>query len=398
MNKPARASFHVLSAIGRSRLAVIGVGYLFSLAATFALVPVESAQYEVLAPAMAAAMLMLFFGPYLLVVGCPAGFGFAPGTFLGLAAILPFYAAHVVFLSILSRRTSLWGRLGNRGERARKTVVALWALVSAAGVWYEMPEITRYDITVKGGRVPVDGIRFVVVSDLHSCRYGFGERALIETIRTLKADAVLLAGDIFDDRLPDDNAKLFLSAIAGECPCFYVFGNHEHWSGRIPEIRDILLASGVTVLAGDVATLEARGVAIDVCGIDDPTYMADEEWLGQLASVAAATTSSRLKILLSHRPEYAGEYAKYDFDLVFSGHLHGVQWRLPGLGLGVCGPSAGGPPTAERLVFPRHAGGAYALKDNSTLVVSRGLARESTPIPRFFNHPELVVVTLRPGL
>ena len=83
---------------------------------------------------------------------------------------------------------------------------------------------------------------------------------------------------------------------------------------------------------------------------------------------------------------------------VFSGHLHGGQWRLPGLGLGVCGPSAGGPPTAERLVFPRHAGGAYALKDNSTLVVSRGLARESTPIPRFFNHPELVAVTLRPGL
>jgi predicted MPP superfamily phosphohydrolase len=47
-------------------------------------------------------------------------------------------------------------------------------------------------------------------------------------------------------------------------------------------------------------------------------------------------------------------------------------------------------------LFPRRAGGAYLLKNKATMVVSRGLARESTPIPRFFNHPELVVVNLKP--
>ena len=134
---------------------------------------------------------------------------------------------------------------------------------------------------------------------------------------------------------------------------------------------------------------------IDFCGIDDPTYMADDEWLGQLAAVAAETAGSpRLKILLSHRPEYSGEYAKYDFDLVFSGHLHGGQWGIPGTGLGVCGPSSGGPEVHERFLFPRMAGGAYALKNGTTMVVSRGLARESTPLPRFFNHPEVVIVKI----
>ena len=139
-----------------------------------------------------------------------------------------------------------------------------------------------------------------------------------------------------------------------------------------------------------------KGVKVDVCGIDDPTYMTDDEWLGQLASVVAAANSSRLRILLSHRPEYSSAYANYDLDIVCSGHLHGGQWGIPGLGLGVCGPSSGGPAPSERLLFPRRAGGAYRLNDTTTMVVSRGLARESTPLPRFFNHPEIVVVDVKP--
>ena len=47
---------------------------------------------------------------------------------------------------------------------------------------------------------------------------------------------------------------------------------------------------------------------------------------------------------------------------------------------------------AFALVSP---GGTYPIVSNTTLVVSRGLARESTPLPRFFNHPEIVVVNLR---
>ena len=85
----------------------IGVGYLVSLAAIFALVPLESTRYD-----LAAAMLMLVFGPYLLVVGCPTGFVLEPGTFLGLVAVLPFYVAHVAFISSLSKRFSLLRLLG----------------------------------------------------------------------------------------------------------------------------------------------------------------------------------------------------------------------------------------------------------------------------------------------
>ena len=379
-----------------SRLAIIGIAYLVSLAAAFALVPPEVAQYDVVAPLASAASLMLFFGPYLLAAGCTTGFLPEPSSLYGLAAVIPFYVAHVVFLSVLSKRTSLWRRFGRIGERMRKSAVIMMSLISAASVWYELPCVTHYDISVSGEKVPADGLRLAVISDLHSCRYGAGQKALVKSVQAQKPDIVLLVGDIFDDRLPDDNAKAFFSAIAKDIPCFYVFGNHEHWSERVPEMRDALVSVGVTVLDGDVKTIRIKGVEIDICGIDDPTYMSDDAWLGQLAAVAAKTADSpRLKILLSHRPEYSGEYAKYNFELVFSGHLHGGQWGIPGTGLGVCGPSSGGPAMGDRPLFPKRAGGAYPIGSNTTMVVSRGLARESTPLPRFFNHPEIVVVNLR---
>ena len=44
------------------------------------------------------------------------------------------------------------------------------------------------------------------------------------------------------------------------------------------------------------------------------------------------------------------------------------------------------------------ADGAYTLKNGTTMVVSRGLARESTPLPRFFNHPEVVIANLKPKM
>ena len=82
-------------------------------------------------------------------------------------------------------------------------------------------------------------------------------------------------------------------------------------------------------------------------------------------------------------------------DRMYIGHM-AEGGTLALTGLGVCGPSSGGPTSGDRPIFPKRAGGAYAIGTNTTLVVSRGLARESTPLPRFFNHPELVIVDLKP--
>ena len=127
-----------------------------------------------------------------------------------------------------------------------------------------------------------------------------------------------------------------------------------------------------------------------ICGVDDPSAFAGESgWLEQFRACQALTGDSRYTVLLSHRPERTEDYAGRGFELVLAGHAHGGQWRLPGLLNGLFAPDQG--------LFPTYAGGRYALGD-TTLLVSRGLARESTRLPRFYNRPELVMVELRPGL
>ena len=73
-----------------------------------------------------------------------------------------------------------------------------------------------------------------------------------------------------------------------------------------------------------------------------------------------------------------------------TGHAHGGQWRLPGLIDGLFAPDQGW--------FPAYTGGAYPVEGGGTLIVSRGLARESTRVPRFYNRPEVVVVDLAPAV
>lgn len=94
--------------------------------------------------------------------------------------------------------------------------------------------------------------------------------------------------------------------------------------------------------------------------------------------------SQDLTLLLAHRPERIEDYEEIQPDYVFSGHAHGGQWRLPLLlEKGLFSPSQG--------FFPKYSVGINEF-DSFTMVISRGLSRESTRVPRFYNPPEIVVV------
>lgn len=236
----------------------------------------------------------------------------------------------------------------------------------------------------------LDGkVRIALVTDLHSCRYGKDQQKLIDAIDHQQPDIVLLGGDIIDDHMAFDNAEIFLAAIAKKYPCYYVTGNHEYWSRRIDVILDIMHSNGVTVLSGNGETLEINGQRFNLCGVDDPdaaVYSSDSDGIiNQLSSANELCGNGLYTVLLSHRPELMKTYAEYDFDLVLSGHAHGGQWRIPGILNGLYAPNQG--------LFPKYGGGRYE-RDGCTMIVSRGLARESTRVPRILNRPELVIVEL----
>lgn len=229
-------------------------------------------------------------------------------------------------------------------------------------------------------------VRLALVTDLHSCDYGEGQSELLDAIAAQSPHAVLLGGDIIDDDIPRKKGEEFVTKVSRTYPTCYVSGNHEFRTDDIAGIKDFLRTAGAYVLEGDCLPLTLEGQTIQICGVDDPEGIGQEAMTQQLAQAAAQADPALFTVLLSHRPELIDRYRSFEnFDLILSGHAHGGQWRIPGLLNGLLAPNQG--------LFPDYAGGRYDFPD-TTFVVSRGLARESTRIPRLFNSPELVILEI----
>lgn len=293
---------------------------------------------------------------------------------------------------MLFRKNKRPEEAASRPQKKRFRNVLFWLTVIAVLLivpgLYNGLAVRYYTIEAEAITQPV---RIALITDLHSCKYGDREEALIEAIDEQSPDIIALSGDILDDEIPDTNTEYLLQGIAGKYPCYYVTGNHEYLNGKqdFAEKMALLEKYNVHILSGTLEAVTVNGETIAICGVDDPKARSLDSaasFSGQFESVRKQAEQQVFTILLSHRPEYYELYAQSGFDLVLCGHAHGGQWRIPGILNGLYAPDQG--------LFPGHAGGLYQMED-TTMIVSRGLARESTRIPRFYNRPELVIVDLQ---
>ncbi len=252
-----------------------------------------------------------------------------------------------------------------------------------------------FDVRLKTAVYHIDSykvsrpVTLALLTDLHSCRYGDGQQQLISAIDSQKPDIILLGGDIFDEDMPHDNAKTLLSSLTDRYPCYYVTGNHEYSCEDFDELMSWLAENNINRLSGEAELLNIDGQLLNICGVDDPEivpYTGDEQaYTQQLSALQNTWQNGCYTVLLAHRPDRIEEYLTHNMDLAVCGHAHGGQWRIPLLLNGLLAPHQG--------LFPQYAGGEYELS-NGQMIVSRGLARESTRIPRIFNRPELVIIKL----
>lgn len=235
-----------------------------------------------------------------------------------------------------------------------------------------------------------EGFKIVQLSDLHSKSFGKDQTKLQKILVKVAPDIIVITGDLIDSKHYDEQAALALVERAVElAPVYFVTGNHEWWSGKFVDLERKLKATGAHVLRNGSRELVSGEQKIYITGIDDPTsttggynqigYMEDK-----LHETIPLLPQDGFKVLLSHRPEAFNQYSSYGVDLVFSGHAHGGQVRLPFVG-GLAAPDQG--------FFPRYTAGIYR-DGNTAMVVSRGLGNSIAPL-RLFNRPEVVLVTLR---
>lgn len=266
--------------------------------------------------------------------------------------------------------------------------VSLW-LLGAAGLLSAAALDRRYDIQrylIRSTRIPAGTprTRLAVLADLHSEPHPRRREHLTALLERLRPDAIVLPGDMVDERRSLPGVAGFLRRIGTIAPVYASLGNHEGRVETFDDIRRTLAHAGVRLLQRE--WVRVGGVLL--AGLDDPAapWTSDEQDWALEARLAFAPLRDEegFRVLLSHRPDRVRDYASLPFDLVISGHAHGGQVRLPYL-------APGGLYAPDQGVLPRWTGGLY--RHGQVLhVVSRGLALKW--LPRVWNRPEVTVVDL----
>ena len=274
--------------------------------------------------------------------------------------------------------------------------VGMIALLLVVWIVWDNTRIVVTEIEAESTQLPeaFDGYRIAHVSDLHNDEFGEGNEKLLSMIEATEPDMIAITGDLLDSRRTDvEKALHFAKEAVKIAPCYYVTGNHESREGETYEqLEKAMAEAGVVVLRNNKMLVEKNGNAITVLGIDDPRFVLNTDRQAKMKDVIGNVLSGLMKdvekeqftLLLSHRPELFELYCEQKINLILTGHVHGGQFRIPGVG-GVIGPGQG--------LLPDYDAGLYSEGDTN-MVLSRGLGQSIVPF-RINNPPELVLVTLK---
>jgi predicted MPP superfamily phosphohydrolase len=269
--------------------------------------------------------------------------------------------------------------------KALRNVAAGYALAGAGAYVYgarleaNWLSVRRVTIPVRGLPAGADGLRLVQLSDFHL--YPITQldhlRRAVDEANRLRPDLVLLTGDYVT--VSADHIFELAPVLAGLNAAHGVFaalGNHDLWTNAAV-VRQGLEASGIPVLVNQGLALPFGREALYVAGLDDG-------WSGHpdLAAALARCPAGARCVVMMHEPDLAdGLAADPRLALQLSGHSHGGQVRVPGLGALIL------PPLGRKYDY-----GLYRIGD-MWLYTNPGLGA-SFPGLRLNCRPEVTEITL----
>ena len=276
----------------------------------------------------------------------------------------------------------------------RNIILSMLLCVNILVVWtvWGNTALMVSTISISSSHIPAafSGFRIVQISDLHNVEFGKNNAELLKLLSESRPDIIVITGDLIDANHTDVGIALgFAQESVRIAPTYYVTGNHEAASPQYDTLKAGLEEAGVIVLEDEAISLERNGETITLLGLGDPDFTVKGDMFGETSAMVSTKLrnliddESRYTILLSHRPELFETYTDGGIDLVFSGHAHGGQFRLPFIG-GLAAPNQG--------LFPQYDAGLYT-DGGTSMVVSRGIGNSIIPF-RFNNRPEIVLVEL----
>ncbi len=204
----------------------------------------------------------------------------------------------------------------------------------------EWLQTERVTIPVKHLGSSFDGFKIVHMSDFHLHPHTQIEliKRAVSTTNSLKPDLIALTGDFVSGQRSSDSEAMFelaptLSKLNAKHGVFAVLGNHEYWTNK-NIVLTALKESGLPVLINSGLALNIGQQMLYLAGLDDG-------WMGHpdLAKAVEKRPGKVPTILLVHEPDFADAFSTDGtVSLQLSGHSHGGQIRLPGIGALVLPP------------------------------------------------------------
>ena len=267
----------------------------------------------------------------------------------------------------ITRRAALKGALAT----------AIGGLTGAVsyGVAYERHRlgVTEATMPVSGLPPALDGLRVALLTDIHHSALVPADdviRAVELTVST-NPDLIVLGGDYvtYGDRKFVEPVAELLAPLRAPNGVFAILGNHD--DDR--EMPAALARKGITVLKDQRTRIVIRGDGLEIAGI--------RFWTRRPADIARVLKGAEDSILLlAHDPRRLTEAAALNVPAVLSGHTHGGQVVLPGIG------------AIARARFPILEG--LGSREHSSIFVSRGIGTVYVPV-RINCPPEVALVTLQ---
>lgn len=272
-------------------------------------------------------------------------------------------------------------------KRKKSIMITALAVITFCFCYYQNNRLTVTYYSYENEKISSvwDGYRILQISDLHNKEFGENNQRLIGEIQELKPDMILLTGDLVDSSHTDLKvASVFAEQVVDICPTYYVTGNHECWlnTNDKKKLLDELNCLGVKCLQNEVSIVEQGNSQLFLLGLNDEN-LTDHTLKDRVGNLQ----KDKLTIVLAHEPQFFESYCEAGVDLVFSGHAHGGQFRLPFWG-GLVAPDQG--------MFPEYTEGQHK-SGNTTMIISRGLGNSVIPL-RIFNLPEIVCVDLQSNI
>ncbi|WP_035720774.1 metallophosphoesterase [Gracilibacillus boraciitolerans] len=226
-------------------------------------------------------------------------------------------------------------------------------------------------------------ISILHLTDLHNKQFDEQNQRLLNKIKSLQTDIIVITGDVIDrDTEQMDDVLSFIEKVAAFNPdTYYVTGNHE-WGNPLREkFFEGILKSGVHYLDNKNAAIEINNVLFQLAGIggDSSTGHSDME------AALRGLDDRYFTILLAHAPEVIVNHYPQKVDLTLSGHTHGGQIRLPFIGA-VIAPGQG--------LFPEYDQGLFQINEQQQLYIDSGLGTSTLDI-RLFNQSQMTLITVK---